>query len=890
MRPAGEGGSGAGKRAPAEGLAVALYRAALVSYPCSFRRDHRADVVDVFRDLYRARYLEAGARGAIHAVAFALPRAFAGGCRERWGSRRAGPARAEAAAVAADLRYAVRSLTSRPALTCVVAGLLGVGIGISSAFFGILRGVLVPLPYPGAERMVSVEVRLERAGWTVEPKATTVLELRARARALARIEARAGDRVLLAEPEPQRLSVVRATPGLLDAMGVAPAAGRGFLDSDIAPQATPVALLSRQFWRRELDADPDVLGRTLMLDGIPHVVVGVLPELAPGRAAVWLPLDLGTSEARVNAYAWLHSGATLEQAREELAANPPQSERDDHEDAILTLRATRGAIGSQRSTVLLLGGAASALLLLACANAANLLLARGVTRRREIAVRAALGAGRGRIARQLLLEGVLTSLVAGALGLLLATWSLRAAAAAPTAVALNLLSAARIDSQVLMWTLALSVATGVLFGLLPAIRAARPRLTAHLYRVGSAAGGPGARTTGGVLIAAEVALSLMLLAIAGLLTRSLLELEGMDPGFEVEGLVSFNVTLPGDRYPEASGRYAFWGELQEAVGGMAPVKRVALALTAPPIGLVIAGVLEVAERSEPADEGFQASINEAGPGFFRTLGIPILAGRGFLPEDTAAKPLPMVISQSMARRYWPDADPVGARVRITLPGMPDSPWQQIVGVAGDVALRGVRELAMGPGMQVYLPFGSGRAAGRTGALILRSDVPAAAMAAELKRQVWARDPELPVEAMEDVTTSMAGTLAMERFLAVLMTLFAALALSLGIAGVFAVVSYAVGRRTHEIGVRIALGAGEGAVRRLVIRQALLPVGVGVAAGLAAAVASSRLIGSLLYGIGPGDPVTLLSTTGLVLLAALAAAWLPARRAARVDPVIALRAE
>jgi predicted permease len=813
-------------------------------------------------------------------------------------------------ALAQDLRYACRTLRRSPGFALAVVLTLSLGIGANTAIFSVVNRLLIhPLPYKDADRIVFLWESGMRGDRPVShlPSADVIRAWTKQARSLEDVESYALSVYLATGAGAARVVLGGAmTPGFAAFFGVRPLLGRSFVSSDTAAGAPPVVLISEASWRRDFGASPSVIGRTIAIDSIPHTIIGVMPahwnvlDIA-GSAdldRVWLPLaytpknDL-SGPGIIRTLARLRPGITTERAQRELdaiASHVPHNTTYDGLPLHASVRRQPQFMHDtvSRTVLFILLGAVGLVLLVACANVANLLLARGTARAREVAVRTALGASRWRLVRHILTESILLSLAGGVLGVGLAWWGLHVITALrPDDLALVTV---RLDPLVLRFTLALSLATGVLFGLVPALHTTSPSRSSVLR--GSASGvvrsGAGARFRA-ALVAGEMALSVVLLVSAGLLIRSVAYLEHQDIGFDAQRLVSMTMTLPRGRYDQPASRETF----SEAVlRGMRPVPGVASvteAAFAPPNYLELPGGPHLRERpADSTNDELLVALNQVQPNYFRTVGIRLLAGRTFTDAEMRTGDA-VVVGEAFAHHFWPGAPAIGHQLRRSSRG----PWKTVVGVVADVSADVLISNLHGP--QLDEPYREGATFQELGAppevhFIVRAASDPAPVIAAVRQLVRSIDPDVAVSRVSLVESQLADSIAGPRFSMALLTVFAMLALALAAVGVAAVIGYAVTERTHEIGIRMALGARETNVLRLVIAQGMRATIAGLVVGVLGALAATRLLASLLYGVQPRDPITFIGVAVLLLLVALTASWLPARRATRVDPIIALRAE
>ncbi len=804
-----------------------------------------------------------------------------------------------------DLRYGLRVLRKSPGFTAAAVVLLALGIGANTAIFSVVDAVLLrPLPFPDAARLVKVaHVPPPRSfpGMTmfaVSP--ANYLDWRRQSRSFESMAAYAPASFTLTgvdQPEPVSGSAVSAD--FFAVLRARPAAGRFFLPEEDQPGRGNVVVLSHSFWQSHFAANPRVVGRKLTLDGQGYTVVGVLAarfELAgwnPTEGQLWTPLAWNDKLRALrgihdyNVVARLNRGVSARQAQAEMDTISSRLARqypaDDAGWGAVVLPLHGYLVDNVRPALLVLLGAVVLVLLIACANVANLVLARTLGRRKEIAIRAALGASRARVLRQVLAESLLVALAGGALGLVLAHFGVRLIvsflADLPRATEIAL------DGPVLAFTLVVSLLTGIAAGLAPALPMTRPDLAAALKqglgRTDADSGGGRAR---GLLVVAEVALSLVLLIGAGLMIRSLVALRAVAPGLDPRHVVTMTVGLSSTKYPQPAQRQRFFDRLLRGVRSLPGVESAAVIDALPVSGggstqpIAIAGrpAAIVAEQPEVA-------VRRISPGYLRTLRIPLLRGRDFAEADAADQPAVVLVSAAMARRFWPHEDPIGKR--LTLSFVPQTS-RLVVGVVGDVKQRGLEVTE--PVATLYQPAAQAPAAWLS--LAVRTVPPPLGSVAAIERAVHEIDPGQPVQDVATMEDLLARSLAQRRFNMLLLAAFAGLALLLAAAGIYSVLAYSVRRRVREIGIRMALGAQLRDVLRLVLVEGMKPALAGMALGLAAAAALDRVVASLLYGVSPTDPATFAAVSILLGGVALVACFIPAYRATRVEPMAPLREE
>ena len=796
-----------------------------------------------------------------------------------------------------DLRYAFRALRKSPGFALTAMLSIALGIGANTAIFSVVHGVLLrPLPFDRPEGLVTVGHVYSQINLKTGVSGAGFRFYQQESRVFTRAAAFTGWAANLSlEGNPERLQGQRATADYFSTLGIQPVLGRGFLAEEEQPGNDRVVVLSEGLWARAFGRDQNILTRDLLINGEAHRVVGVVPngfEFGTEPVAVWKPLVFTPQQLScwgcefLGMVARLRDGATLADAQVELdrlavlVRARPETFRDSEWG--LYARSSREALaGDIRPALLVLMGAVGLVLLIACANLANLLLARSTARQREVAIRTALGAGRWRLARQMLTESVVLALLGGLAGLGLAVLAVRAFVAS-NPINLSLIEAIGVDGPVLGFTLALTVVFGVLFGLAPALQAGSPALESVLKE-----GGRTARRTGGLrstLVISQVALALVLLVGAGLLLRSFSRWTAVDPGFEADQVLTVRMALAPARYDTPEKRTVFVDALLRDLGTLPGVVAAGGNVSLPMSGDNWTRSFNV--------EGYQPPPNTNGPwgdfrivtpGYFRTLGIAIQRGREFDASDVSGARQVAVVDEVLANRYWPNQDPVGKRVGF---GNAENPrWLEIVGVVAHTMQNNPRE---DEHTQLYVPYAQ-LAEGQMG-LVLRTRGEPMDLVPQVRQAVLALDAEQPIFDVQTMRDRISSAAAQPRFLSVLLALFALVAAVIAAIGIYGVMSYLVVQQTREFGIRLALGADPSHVRGYVLRRGLVLSGVGVLAGLGAALALSRAVSGLLFRTSPFDPLVLSTVVAALVGVALLAAWLPARRATRVDPIVALRAE
>ena len=807
------------------------------------------------------------------------------------------------ATFASDLRYAARWLIRNPGFAAIAVATLALGIGANAAIFSFVRGVLLkPLPYPDPQRVVQVWEKTEREGRVqsaVPLSYPNFRDFRDRSRSFDAISAYSDWTFnLTGRGTPEQISGALVSAGFFRVLGLSAVAGRTFHADEDQAGRDGVVVITRRFWERRFGGDPRVVGSALTLNGRTFIVVGIVASdlpvynLDPGNE-LYAPISLGFSLDRRGAH-WLgaigrlRKGISIADARAELAAIAGALAREFADTNVgfsaNVVPAAEQIAGAVRPALLLMLGAVALVLLIAAANVANMLLARASARSREIAVRAALGAGRRRILRQLLTESVVLALAGAAVGLLLAFWGVDALRALAPAD-LPRLAEVRVDGAVAAFAVCAALASTLVFGIAPAWSLSRTAL-------GETLKDSGGRSTGGrggavrhALVVAELAMSLVLVTGAGLLLRSLQKLESVDLGFARDGILTFQLQLPSSRYGKDPEAGAFHDRLMERLRAL-PGVSAAETMMGLPLTSDRYARLAFGKEGAPRDPAHPmiAHFNAVSPGVFSMLRVPVLRGRPLSSDDTLSRPKVALINEALVRRFFSGHEPLGRRIALT--GDPKhEDWTTIVGVVRDFR---DTSAASEPDPQIYTPYVQNTSNGFF--VLLRTGRSRAGLMAEVRRQVAAVDPEQPLYGVHSFDEIIGSSFGQPRFRAMLLGGFGLLALLLAAVGVYGVMAYSVAQRTREIGIRMALGAAAGNVLGLMLRQVFRLSLLAVAVGLAGAAALSRGLGSLLYGVAPTDPTTFAAVAALLLGVATLAAYIPARRASRVDPTVALRHE
>ena len=809
-----------------------------------------------------------------------------------------------------DIRYAARKLLRAPGFTFIAVATLALAIGATTAVFSIVNGVLLkPLPFRDPDAVVKVG-STGRDGTLTSMSVPDFVDYRDQTHGflgMAAIWDRNSANLSVSGAEPVRLNSAAVGARFFELLGVRMQLGRGFIAGDDATGARRVAVLSDGVWRSAFAGEPDVIGRAISLNGQEYTVVGVAPASLtyPSKPDVWVPFafeswmtDPDNRGAHfISAIARLRPGVSLEAANREMSAVGARLAREyprtntNFGGGVEQLQTT--IVGNVRPLLLTMFGAVAFVLLIACANLANLLLVRAASRETEIAVRTALGAGRRRIVQQLVTESVLLAMIGAAIGAAIASWAVDAVVAfGPRG--LPRIDEIAVDQRVLVFSAVLAIVTGVAFGLVPALHAARPEL-GQMLKEGArgTSSRRSTRRTRSALVVGEMALALVLLIGAGLLIRSFANLMRVNPGFHPENVLSFDVSLPGVKYPHDREIRAFAAAVRERLAVLPGTRSVAVAFARPMeqqgmrVGFDIEG-----RPPAPADRRMVADVRPASANFFSTLGIPIVRGRAFTrAEEDFGPPPAVVVSQEFVRKFFPTEDPIGKRLKIgyahdtAQTGTEVTAGGEIVGIVSDVRQQG---LAQDVAPAVYVGWGTMGISDM--AFLVRSDADPATVSTAIREQVHAVDPTMPVYDVRTMTQVVAESISQPRFYTMLLAAFGGLALLLAALGVYGVISYSVSQRTRELGIRIALGASHERVVRLVLGQGFALTIAGVALGLVGASWLTRLLSALLFGVRPTDAATFGAVAVVLLGIASLASYLPARRAARVDPVIAMRAE
>jgi putative ABC transport system permease protein len=806
---------------------------------------------------------------------------------------------------AQDIRYGVRMLRKSPLFTAVAVAAIAIGIGANTAMFSLVDAILLrSLPYTDPQRLIVVGTQ-ERGGSGLNFMGTAdFLAWRDHQQSFEQVAVlnQAGRSfALTGMGEPERIPGVRVSANFFSVFGIAPLKGRGFQPGEDRPGTTGVVVISEQFWRNHLGSDPDVLSRTLTLDGKLHTIVGVMPASFrfPSRGAVdlWAIQTLNPPDGRppygLRVLGRIKPGVSVHRATAELSDIAAQvtAQYPNSPDLFGVMMPMKEWMVSNVSTALLVLLAAIALvLLIVVVNVANLLLARATVRQREVAVRMALGASRKRIVRQLLTESAVLSLLGGVIGLILAYIAVRAFLAFGPGE-MPRLDEVGINSGVLLFTFVVCVGTGLLFGLAPALETSRPSLTDPLKENNRSSSSASAYRTQRALLVFEVGLALLLMIGSGLLIRSFVRLTDVNPGIQTDHVITAAISLPR-QYSNATQITQFWRQFLEKVQTLPGVKAAGISMSLPPNLLAITNPFTVEEQGYDRNRQLQlAEEMTVSPDYFPSLGIPLIKGRFFSPSDRVEgekDPMIVIINQTMAKQYFGGNDPIGRRIQTGDP-TPGAPWETIVGVVGDVKYSG---LDSPPGPTLYVPYNENGWALWSSQmyLVVRSNEGASEIVPAIRSQLASMDSALPLAHIRTMDQLVDESLVEQRFRTWLVSGFAALALLLSAIGIYGLISYSVSQRTREIGVRMALGAQRSSVLVLVLKEGLQVVAFGLLLGLVGSVSAMRIIRSLLYSTSTTDALSFIATSLTLIAVALVACYFPARRATKVDPMVALRYE
>ena len=802
-----------------------------------------------------------------------------------------------------DARYALRVLLRAPGFTVVATLTLALGIGANTLVFSVVSTVLLrPLPFAEPDEIVRLYETWPPNVIRVEAAPANFADYRSEATTLSAVAGwlSGANLSLTGMGEPEKLEAAMASASLQDVLGVPPLRGRWFTPAEEAYRASPVAVISHALWQRLFGGDPAALGREIVLDGRPTPVIGVMPagfDFPSRTTEVWVPMAMGPEQAAgrgdhyVQVIARLRPGFTAEQAAADLERVSGRLRREfpltNADVGVVVVPLREAIVGDTRRPLAILGGVVVFVLLIACTNVANLLLARAGARRHEMAIRIAVGGGRSRIVRQLVTESAVLGLLGGVAAALVASGGvlflrrLLPEGLLPT-------GELQVDARVLAFTAALSLGTGVLLGVLPAFQLSRDATAEALKQRAGAIRGVRAPRLRDLLVTSQVALALVLAVGAVLMTRSYWRIVSVDPGFDPQGVLTMRVELDSRSYDTAERRNAFYDELLRRIDTLPGVRGAGMISYMPmtPVGIVMKVTVE-GRTLESGASAPGAVFRVVTPGYFSAVGMRFVRGRGLGERDRAGAPPVMVVNETMARSFWPGEDPIGKRFKIGLP-QGTNPWAEVIGVVADVRLRTLQEPVQSQMFAVHWQDRRGFMAPRD--LLVRTSGDPLSLARPVRSAIRATDPLQPVARVETMDKAISRTLAQPRFQMAFVGAFGVLALVLASVGVYGVMSYLVTQRRREIGIRMALGAARAEVLRLVVGRGLSMAVAGIALGLSGAALLTRAVEKLLFEVSPLDVVTFVVTPALVLAATLAACYLPALRASRVDPATVLRTE
>jgi putative ABC transport system permease protein len=794
-----------------------------------------------------------------------------------------------------DLRYAARILIKQPGFTAVAVLTIALGIGANSAIFSVVNSVLLrPLSFREPERLIKIwETFLPGGQGSVS--VPNLKDWREQNDVFTQIAAyQTAGFNLKGEESPERVVGATVSANFFEVLGVPPQFGRTFQSGEDEPGKNRIVVLSHLLWQRNFGGEPGIIGEDILLGGENYQVVGVMPQFFrfPSRLTeLWVPLDIPPDYASRGNHFLLTFGrlkphVSLEQAREQMVTIARRLEQQYPDNqagrSVKLIPLQEELVQNVRLALLVLLGAVGFVLLIACVNVANLLLARGAARRREVAIRTALGAGRGRLIRQFLTESVLLAVIGGVLGLGLGKLGVNLL----VSLAISYLpraSEVSLDSRVVGFTLLLSVLTGIIFGLVPAVQSARADVQSALKDGGNAGASSQQNLLRSALVVAEVSAAMVLLVGAGLLIKSFLRLQQMDAGLRPENIITLGINLPQAKYSTSQAMDNFYQQLIDRVSSLPGVQAAGIINLLPLQQWGTNGDIHIeGDPPYPPGQAPLAELRVVSPDYFRALGIPLIAGRFLNARDQENSERVVLINQALARRYIPNKDPIGKRL-----GRGDNTWMKIVGVVGDVRQSGLTQDAR---PEIYTPYAQTTDFKRNVSVVVRASSEPTSLISSIRREVRNVDPNQPIYNIKSMETVISESISDRRLNMLLLGIFAAVALILAVIGIYSVMSYVVTQSTREIGIRMALGAQAADVLKLVIGNGIVLALVGVGIGLGGAFALTRLMASMLYGVTTTDPLTFLGVAVLLMVIAALACYLPARRATKVHPMVALRCE
>jgi putative ABC transport system permease protein len=797
-----------------------------------------------------------------------------------------------------DVRYGMRSLLKKPGFTITAVVALALGIGANTAIFSVINGVLLrSLSYANPDKIVMVWEQSARSNGqknVISP--ANFLDWKAQAKSFEHLAAvLVRPAILTGLREPEEIKVQFVSQSFFAVLGVQPVIGRTFTPEEDRPNNDTVIILSHGLYQTRFGANPQILGQSVTLNGRVRTVIGVMPpgfHFLDDKVQAWIPMALDpavnyreVSGRYMQAVARLNPGVTIQQAQAEMTGIAKQIEQANPKFnpgwGVLLVPLHEEIVGEIRPILIVLLAAVAFVLLIACANVANLLLSRAAARQKELALRAALGAGRMRLVRQMLTESVLLALMGGVLGVLLAYWGIRLLIGfGPDNI--PRLDEISIDLRVLAFTFGISLLTGVLFGLVPALQASRPDLNDALKEGSRGSTGGRSRTLRNVFVVTEVALALILLIGAGLMIRSFMQLQSVETGFNAENVLTMRAQLPKKKYPEPHNIVDFFAQAEQRIAAIPGVQAVGAISYLPLTGLASRDGFKIIGQPPPKPgEEPGVEVRVVTPTYFQAMGIPLLKGR-LLNERDVKETRVLLINETMAKRYFPNTDPIGKQIEVSWDGSgPD----EIVGIVGDI-----REGALNKEPEPAIYWSHAREPYSTMALVVRTSGDAARFGAAVQKEIRAIDPEQPIADVRTLKQVIAKSIARPKFNTLLLAIFAGVALVLASVGLYGVMNYSATQRTHEVGIRMALGATRGDIMRLVVGNGMLLTLIGIGIGVVASIGLTRVMQSFLFGVGATDAVTFIAVSALLIVVALIANYIPARKATRVNPVIALRYE
>jgi putative ABC transport system permease protein len=806
-----------------------------------------------------------------------------------------------------DLRYSIRLLIKSPAFTGVAVLSIALGVGANTTVFSVINAVLLKsLPYKDPESLALVwgdsktESNLKKHN---QVSATDIADIRSQSNVFEDVTTYTGwNPIMSGDSQAERIPAIQVGDGFFNIMKGQPVLGRTFTKEEQEDGKDFVVILGYGLWQRRFAGDPAVVGKSISLNGRPYNVVGVmgadfhpLPStLVSPEGQFYRPVaeaydDTARSARHLRAIARLKPGKTVAEAQSEvqvIAQRIEQQHPETNKDySAHVVSITDEIVGDIRPTLWIVFGAVIFVLLVACANVANLLLARSTVRHKEITIRSAIGAGRGQLIRQLLTESLLLSLIGGGIGLMLAVWGTGLVASVGSK--LNpMLQDVHIDLRVLLFTLGISIITGIVFGLAPALQVSKPNLTESLKEAGRGSGPSGSRNRlRSVLVVSEIAMTLVLLVCAGLLMRTVLRLQNVDTGFNAHNVLSMNIGLPAIKYPKPEDRVSFFKQATDRIAALPGVKAAGTTSVMPLSDNFDGRGLLVEDHPKPRGEEITVDLYITSPGYLKAMEIPLLAGRSITEQDLTDAPNVLLINKTMAGQLWPGQDPIGKRVKFPGSEQRPQPWRTVVGIVSDVSQYGLDKK---PPMQIYVPLPQFPTSFNS--IVVKTEGDPASIIGAVRREILAVDKDQAVFNLTTLEQLHGESILLRRFFMVLLLVFAAVALVLAAVGIYGVMSYVASQRTHEIGIRMALGAQARDVLKLIISNGMILALIGVAVGLAGAFALTRLLASLLFGVTATDTLTFVGVSVGLIAVAMVACYIPARRATRVSPLVALRYE